>query len=78
MLEEDEEPRFLAEVFAKRDFGLALWEIVRSCHYSLDLNERGGKGNGARNSVTYFPTCLFLNALNLAVQGLMIVSEGET
>jgi hypothetical protein len=27
---------------------------------------------------TYFPTCLFRSALSLAVQGLMMLSEGET
>ena len=26
---------------------------------------------------TYFPTCLLRKALSLAVQGLMILSEGE-
>ena len=35
----------------------------------------GKKGCGIRR--TYFPNCFFLYAVSFAVQGLMIVSEGE-
>ena len=38
--------------------------------------ERKGKGKGNRN--THFPNCLLLYADSFAVQGLMMVSEGET
>lgn len=72
----DPEPRFFAEVFAKRDLGLALFgkKVVSLC---LDC---GTKANAKRNNAvcvaetmhvscgrlaeeccaTYFPTCLFL------------------
>lgn len=61
-------PSFLEEVWAKRDLGLTLLgEEVRHC----SRNVRDGM------MVAYFPICLFRRAVSLAVQGLMMLSEGE-
>lgn len=62
-----------AEVFAKRDFGFALLEKEM-----LTCVTRRRRGMREMWENAYFPTCLFLKALNFAVHGDMIVSEGET
>ena len=67
------ESRFLVAVFAKRERGLTLWIAL-----ALRLNcPRKAYGEEEMASA-YFIACLLFNPLNFAVQGDMMLSDGET
>lgn len=67
------ESRFLVAVFAKRERGLTLWialALCPNCHREVYGEERVAPA--------YFIACLLFNPLNFAVQGDMMLSDGET
>ena len=65
---------FLTLAVAKRDFGLTLWVEVEAVSI---LAWAAALGVDKHMASTYLPTCLLRKADSFAVQGLMMLSEGE-
>lgn len=66
----------LADAWANSDFGLVLSHV--GCDLSAEAISRdAGHMFSGTDSGTYFPTLLLRSAVSFAVQGLIMLSDGE-